>query len=182
MYADSNGSYDARKAIEIGRLLEEANVAFYEEPCPFDHLEETKRVADALTIPIAGGEQESSLRRFRWMIQNDCVQVVQPDLHCFGGFIRSIRVARMAAEAGMSCTLHISGSYFSGYFYMLHFASCVPNIGPYQEYKGKRKDVPFSCDTSSLESRNCVIRVPSGPGFGITLDPKFVRKAKVVTG
>ena len=182
IYADSNGSYDAHKAIEIGRLLEDANIDFYEEPCPFDHLEETKQVADALTIPIAGGEQENSLRRFRWMIHNDCVQIVQPDLHCFGGFIRCIRVARMAAEAGMPCTLHISGTYFSGYFYMLHFASCVPNIGPYQEYKGKRKDVPFSCDTSSLESRNCVIRIPSGPGFGITLDPDFVKKAQVVTG
>ena len=180
LYADANGSYDAPKAIEIGRLLEAANVAFFEEPCPFDYLEETKQVANALTIPIAGGEQESSLRRFRWMIHNDCVQVVQPDLHYFGGFIRSIRVARMAAEAGIPCTLHMSGSGL-GYLYMLHFASCVQNIGPYQEYKGESTDIPVSCDTSSLESRNGIVRIPSGPGLGITFDPDFVKKAQVVT-
>ena len=181
LYADSNGSYDASKAIEIGRLLEAANVAFYEEPCPFDYLEETRQVADALTIPIAGGEQESSLRRFRWMIHNDCVQIVQPDLHYFGGFIRSIRVARMAAEADIPCTPHMSGSGL-GYLYMLHFASCVPNTGPYQEYKGKSKGIPVSCDTSSLESRNGVVRIPSGPGLGVNFDPDFIRKAEVVIG
>ena len=60
LYADSNSSYDAAKAIEIGRLMEEYDYAFYEEPCRFDHLEETKAVADALRIPVAGGEQESS--------------------------------------------------------------------------------------------------------------------------
>ena len=57
---NANGSYDAPKAIEIGKLLEAYDVAFFEEPCPFDYLEETKRVADALSIPIAGGEQEGS--------------------------------------------------------------------------------------------------------------------------
>jgi len=181
IYADSNGSYDAPKAIEIGRLLEAADVSFFEEPCPFDHLEETKQVADALTIPIAGGEQEGSLRRFRWMVHNDCVQVVQPDLHYFGGFVRCIRVARMAAEAGIPCTPHMSGAGL-GYLYMLHFASCVENIGLHQEYKGESKGIPISCDTSSLQSRNGVVRIPYGPGFGITLDPDFVKKAQVVTG
>ena len=33
LYADSNSSYDVPKAIEIGRLMEEYDYAFYEEPC-----------------------------------------------------------------------------------------------------------------------------------------------------
>ncbi len=178
IYVDSNGSYDAPKAIEVGRLLEAHNVSFFEEPCPFDQFEETKRVADALKIPIAGGEQESSLYRFRWAIQSDGLQIVQPDLHYFGGFIRSIRVARMAAEADIPCTVHMSSSGL-GCLYMLHFASCVANVGPYQEYKGQSR-IPISCDTSSLVSRNGIVKVPSGPGLGVTLDPNFVRKAERV--
>ena len=101
LYADSNSSYDAPKAIEVGRLMEQHNYAFYEEPCRFDHLEETKKVADALTIPVAGGEQEASEEGFRWMIAHRAVDIVQPDLHYHGGFIRSMRVARMAHEAGI---------------------------------------------------------------------------------
>ncbi len=56
IYADSNGSYTVDKAIEVGRLLEKYKYDFYEEPVPWDWLEETKQVADALTVPIAGGE------------------------------------------------------------------------------------------------------------------------------
>jgi hypothetical protein len=47
-----------REAVRIGRLLEEHRYGFYEEPCPFDWLWETKEVADALAIPVAGGERD----------------------------------------------------------------------------------------------------------------------------
>ncbi len=101
LYADSNSSYDVPKAIEIGRLMEEYDYSFYEEPCQFDHLEDTKAVADALKIPVAAGEQEFSEYRFRWTIANRGVDIVQPDLHYYGGFIRSMRVARMAHAGGV---------------------------------------------------------------------------------
>lgn len=175
---DANGSYDAPKAIEIGRLLEEQNVYFFEEPCPFDHLEETKQVADALTIQIAGGEQQTSQRRFRWMIQNGAVQIVQPDLHYNGGFIRAIRVARMAQAAGMPITVHMSGG-GTGYVDMLHFASCTPNIGKFQEYKGDPGQTGAWYDPP-LKVKNGVLKVPTGPGLGIVHDEDILRTAQPV--
>jgi L-alanine-DL-glutamate epimerase-like enolase superfamily enzyme len=179
LYADSNSSYDVAKAIEIGRLMEEYDYAFYEEPCRFDHFEETKAVADALRIPVAGGEQEFSEYGFRWMIANRGVDIVQPDLHYHGGFIRSMRVARMAHAAGLLCTPHMSGSGL-GYLDAAHFASCIPNAVPFTEFKGDT-DIPVSSDTSSLKCENGIVRVPSGPGFGITIDPAFIRKSVKVT-
>jgi len=178
IHADANGSYDAPKAIEAGKLLQHINAHFFEEPCPFDHLEETKQVADALTIPVAGGEQESSRRRFRWMIQNNVVQVVQPDLHYYGGYIRATRVARMAETAGIPITLHISGGGV-GYVDMLHFASCTPNIGKFQEYKGGVAESATWYDPP-LRIKECAINVPAGPGLGTAIDPEILRKAKRV--
>ncbi len=178
LYADSNSSYDVPKAIEIGRLMEEHDYGFFEEPCRFDHLEETKQVADALRIPIAGGEQESSDDRFRWMIENRAVDVVQPDLHYYGGFIRSMRVARMADAAGLTCTPHMSGSGL-GFLDAAHFASCIPNPAPFHEYKGDT-DIPLHSETSSLRCENGMIRVPSGPGFGVEIAPEFLRDARPV--
>jgi L-alanine-DL-glutamate epimerase-like enolase superfamily enzyme len=179
IYADANGSYDIPMAIRIGRMMEEHKLAFFEEPVPFDYYDETKQIADALNIPIAGGEQESSLRRFRWMIETGCVQIVQPDLLYFGGLTRSVKVARMAAAAGMDCTAHMSGGGL-GYLYVAHFASCVPNCGPHQEYKGDDDTTPVACDTSSLKSENGVMKIPSGPGLGVKLDPEFVNRAAAV--
>ena len=178
MYADSNGSYTPDEAIRIGKILEEYKFDFYEEPVPFDWYEETKEVSDALTIPIAGGEQEPSIHMFRWLIANDALQIVQPDMFYFGGMIRSMKVARMAAEFGKQCTPHISGDL--GYLYMMHFVSAIPNAGPYHEFKGFTKDLPFECKTSSLSSDEGVVTVPSGPGLGIEIDPEYIAKHQVV--
>ena len=125
IYADSNGSYDVENSVRVGRILEDHKVAFYEEPCPFYELEETKQIANKLTIPIAGGECESSMWRFKWLIENKALQIVQPDLFYFGGMIRSIKVARMAQSKGLDCIPHISGSGM-GELYMLQFASSIP--------------------------------------------------------
>jgi L-alanine-DL-glutamate epimerase-like enolase superfamily enzyme len=178
LYADANSSYDVPHAVRIGRLMEEYDYAFLEEPCPFDHLWETKQVADALQMPVAGGEQEFSLRRFRWTIANRGVDVVQPDLHYFGGYLRTIRVARMANACGLPCTVHMSGSGL-GYVDVCHLASCVEDPGPYQEFKGEG-EIPVNCDTSSLRCENGTVKVPSGPGYGVSIDPEFLNGARPV--
>ena len=179
IYADANGAYNVPEAIRIGRLLQEQQIDFYEEPVPFDWYEETRQVADALEIPIAGGEQEPSLRNFRWLIGKGALQICQPDLFYFGGMIRSLRVARMAQAAGLTCTPHISGTGL-GYLYMLHFVSALPNAGPFHEFKGLSRDIPFACDSSSLKSEAGRITVPTGPGDGLVIAPDFLRKHKPV--
>jgi L-alanine-DL-glutamate epimerase-like enolase superfamily enzyme len=179
LYADSNSSYDPAHAIKIGRLMEAHDYAFFEEPCRFDQHEETKQVTDALRMPVAGGEQEFSEYGFRYMIKNRVVDIVQPDLHYYGGFIRSLRVARMADLAGMHCTPHMSGSGL-GFLDVAHFASCMPNPTPFHEFKGDT-DIPVTSSTSSLKCDRGIIRVPTGPGFGVTIDPAYVREAQKVT-
>jgi L-alanine-DL-glutamate epimerase-like enolase superfamily enzyme len=177
-YADSNGSYDVEEGIRFGKLLEEYRYAFYEEPVPFDWYEETKAVKDGVNIPVAGGEQESSMHAFRWLIANDALDITQADLYYFGGFIRSMRVARMSAAMGKVHTPHISDGL--GYLYMVHLVSAIPNAGPFHEFKGLDEDVPFECKTSSLKTENGVVTVPTGPGSGIDIDPAFIKKHKVV--
>jgi L-alanine-DL-glutamate epimerase-like enolase superfamily enzyme len=177
LHADANSSYDPAHALRIGRMLEDIKAVYFEEPCPFDHLEDTKQVADALTIPVAGGEQEYSEWRFRWTVANRGVDIVQPDLHYYGGMIRSIRVARMAAAAGMPTTVHISGGF--GFIYMLHFASCTPHIGRYQEYKEEIEHYRGWFDPP-LKIQDGKLSVPQGPGVGIANLHEWLKDAKAV--
>jgi L-alanine-DL-glutamate epimerase-like enolase superfamily enzyme len=181
IYADANGSYDVPMAIRMGRLMEEQRFGFFEEPVPFDYYEETRQIADALQIPIAFGEEEMSLRGFRRIMETGTAQVIQPDLLYFGGMIRSIKVARMAAVAGLDCTAHMSGGGL-GYLYIAHFASAIRNCGAHQEYKGEDDVLPVSSATSSLKCVKGMLRVPSGPGLGVTIDPGFLARAEVVRG
>ena len=179
LYADANGSYDVEQGTRIGRLCEEHGIAIFEEPVPHDQYEETQRVTETLRVPVAGGEQESSHNRFRWMIARGVVDVVQPDLFYFGGLVRSIRVARMAHAAGLECSPHISGTGV-GLIYMLHFVSCIPNAGPFQEYKSFVKPLPLNAPAESLHAKNGRLLCLPGPGFGLELDPAFITAAQVL--
>ncbi len=178
IYADANGSYDAAHAIELGKLMEDHGIDMFEEPCPFDWLEETRDVAEALSIPVAGGEQEPSLRRFRWMVENRAVDIVQPDLHYNGGFIRAARVARMASAAGLTVVPHMSGG-GTGYVEVIHFASFTPNAGPFHEYKGSVEKSDQWYDPP-LRLSDGKINVPDGPGLGMTIDTDYLRNAQKV--
>jgi len=179
LYADSNGFYSVEEAIRAGKLLEEYNYQFFEEPVPFHWYEETREVSEALTIPVAGGEQEYSLHGFRWLIANDGLQIVQPDIYYFGGMIRAMKVALMAEAFGKQCTPHMSGGDL-GFLYMMHFVSALPNAMPHHEFKGFNTKIVFDCKTSPLQSVNGVVKVPTGPGSGVDIDPDFIRKFRLV--
>ena len=179
LYADANGSYDAARGIEVGRMLESLRVAVFEEPCPWEERSETKKVADALTMPISAGEQDSSLWLFQWMIENRVIDIVQPDLNYSGGFVRAARVARMARKANMLITPHNTQTGAAA-VNILQFASAIPNLGPYMEFphRGKPKQEAWYSPNPAI--RNGVVKVPPGSGLGVEIDPAYLKKAEVV--
>ena len=172
--SDGNGSFNAEKGIEIGKITESINGYFYEEPSPFDDLWDLKTISDNLDIPIAFGEQETSLRRFAWIIENNAAQVLQPDLQYTGGFIQCIKVAKMAHEAGLVLSPHVSGGYMS--YNMLLFGAIIDNPGRYHEYKGYRNAEKHT--DCGLKVNNGWIKIPGGTGLG--MDLSFVRDTKLV--
>jgi len=179
LYADANGFYNVAEAVRVGRLLEQYRYRYFEEPVMFDHLEEIRQVADALAIPVANGEQDYSFYGFRWLLAHGGLDIVQPDNYYFGGLIRSMKVARMAAAFGKQFIPHMSGGGL-GYLYNICLVSAVPNAGEHHEFKGYQTHVRFECKTSPLKVVNGKIQVPAGPGFGVDFDPDWVKKHEVV--
>ncbi|MFC2081328.1 mandelate racemase/muconate lactonizing enzyme family protein [Bacteroidota bacterium] len=181
---DANGSYSVKEAIRIGKILEEYNYYFYEAPLPWDWYDEMKPVQAALSIPIAGGEVENRMHSFRWQIANRTLQIAQPDIFYFGGMIRSIKVARMAEAVGMTISPHLSSGL--GYLYMLHMLSAAPAIDRFHEFKMfTRRDangtlMPVESKTEPIQSINGVIKVPTGSGLGIHIDPDYIKKHKII--
>jgi len=179
LYADSNGYYNVSDAIRVGRLLEEYKYSYFEEPVMYDHFEEIKEVADALTIPVANGEQDQSFVHFRWSLANDGLDIVQPDIYYFGGMIRAMKVALMAEAFGKTIIPHMSGGGL-GFLYDYILVSVVPNAGAHHEFKGLDTNVKFECPTSTLKVVDGKIKVPTGPGMGVIIDPGFIRRHTAV--
>ena len=184
---DGNGSYSVKEAIRIGKILEDYNYYFYEEPLPWDWYQEQKQVEEALSIPMAGGEEEFGMHAFRYLIGNEVFQIIQPDLFYFGGMIRTMKVARMAEAAGLQIAPHISGGGV-GFVYMLQMVSVCPAAAKYHEFKmfqtadANGTMIPIESKAEKFESIDGVIKIPLGSGLGVKIDPDYINTHKIFKG
>jgi D-galactarolactone cycloisomerase len=169
IYADANGSYDAPAAIELCRMLKDYGVAILEEPCPFEDVEMTKQVVDAVDLTIAGGEQDGSAERWRWYIEHKGLDVLQPDFMYNGGMCRTLAVQRAALAAGVGVAPHYPRN-GSETVELLHFAAQAENLHGLQEYRGQPRTLDFAHDPI-IAPRDGKLTLPEGPGFGIAFDP-----------
>ena len=170
IYVDANSSYTVAEAIEMGRFFDEYGVALFEEPVPWQDYRGTRKVAEGLRelkIKVAGGEQDSSLWQWDDMINGRIIDVAQPDVLYNGGFIRTLRVAKMAEAAGIPITPH-SPKVLPHAAANLHLCSVLPNLGPFQEYRSYGKTV------------NGKVIVPTGDGLGIEIDTQRLANAPVL--
>ena len=175
LYVDANGSYDVPDGIAMGHFLADNGIDLYEEPCPIDHYNDWLAIGRAVDLPLAGGGAEASMYAFRWMMAEGGFEVAQPDPFYFGGMTRAVKVARMAEAVDVPIVPHISGTDLC-YLWLLHYVSAIPNAGPYHEFKGTAPDLPFTCATSSLETEDGVLKVPTGPGSGVDYAPDYLAK------
>lgn len=182
---DGNGTYNVEEAIRIGRILEEYNYYWYEEPVPWTWYEEQVNVAKAVNMPMAGGEEEFSERVFRWLIGNRAFEVIMPDLFYNGGMIRSMKVARMAEAAGIRTSPHISSGGL-GFLYLLHMVSACPNADAYHEFKMFETEdangtiIPIESKSGPFKSVDGKIKAPEGSGLGVVIDPDYIKTHKAV--
>lgn len=179
IYVDANGSYDAPHAIEVAKMLKAHNVVFFEEPCPFEDLDATKAVADALDMPVAGGEQDASLPRFEFMARNRVVDILQPDLLYNGGFIRNHRTNVIARHYGLPLTPH---SPYLGPRQALttHFCATLPELPIEMEYAAALPERAMDWYEPQIEVKDGWVAVPTGPGLGIEFAAEVVKGLQAV--
>ena len=181
LMVDANSGFSPRRAIEVGKMLEQHGISHYEEPCPYWELEQTKEVADALAIDVTGGEQDCHLPTWRRMIEMRAVDIVQPDILYVGGIARALRVARMAAEAGLPVTPH-SANLSMVTLLTMHYLGAIPNAGKYLELSIEEADYYpwqyglFRSDPYKVEAGH--VTIPSEPGWGVEIEPEWLARSR----
>ena len=177
LLADGNSCYTPDKAILMGKMLQENGYCHFEEPCPYWELEWTAQVAEALDMDVAGGEQDVDLAQWRRMVGMRAVDVVQPDICYVGGITRALRVAKLAADAGLLCVPHSANLSLVTVF-TLHMLAAIPNAGPYLEYSIEPSGWTDGLFTPALQVKDGSVAVPDGPGWGVQINPQWLDKAQ----
>ncbi len=177
LLADGNSCFTPPKAIAIGSQMQDQDYFWFEEPCPYWELEWTAEVANALTLNVAGGEQDNDLAQWRRMIRMKAVDILQPDLCYIGGFTRAWRVARMGQKAGNLVVPHSSHLSLVTLF-SLHFMAAIPNAGPFVEFTIEGDlDGGETFYSPALKVIDGKVKLPDGPGWGITINPAWLERA-----
>ncbi len=181
LLVDANGGFSPARAIAVGRLLEGEGIEHFEEPCPYWELDQTREVAEALAVPVTGGEQDCELPTWRLICGRRVVDVVQPDLLYVGGLTRGLMVARLAEAQALPVTPHSANLGLVTLFTM-HFLPALPNAGRYLELSIEGPDYYpwqyglFRTDPYRVEE-GCVT-VPSEPGWGVEIAPEWLSRSR----
>ncbi len=180
LLADANSGFSPKRAIEVGRMLQDHGIGHYEEPCPYWELEQTREVRQALELDVTGGEQDCMIPTWRHMIEMGAVDIVQPDVCYLGGMVRSMRVAGMAACAGLPCTPH-SANLSMVTLFTMHLLGAIPNAGKYLELSIEGEDYYPWQDGLFLGDPYAVVdgkvTIPDAPGWGVEIDPAWLDRS-----
>lgn len=180
LLVDGNSCYAPRRAIEVGRLLEDHGIGHFEEPCPYWELEQTREVREALSLDVTGGEQDCYIPIWKQMIAMRAVDIVQPDVCYMGGMLRTLQVAQLAHAAGLPCTPH-SANLSMVTLFTMHLLCVIPNGGKYLELSIEGPDYYPWQEGLFVESPYAVtdghVEVPSGPGWGVEIAPAWLQRA-----
>lgn len=177
LQADANSCYTADKAIQVGKMLQDHNYFFFEEPCPFWELEWTAEVNAALKMHVAGGEQDNDMAQWRRMVKMNAVDIVQPDLCYIGGISRGMEVAAMAAKSGKTCVPHSANLSMLTLFAM-HLMAAIPNPAPHLEYSIEDVEWAKNIFEPALKINNGKVSFPEGAGWGVRINKEWLEKAE----
>ena len=103
-------AYNRYEAMKVGRLLDELDYAWFEDPIRTVDLEGLVELAKALDLPLHVGEFLGSISDFAEYIKRDAIDVVRLIADNVGGISGSMRVGMLADAFGLECTPHNWGN------------------------------------------------------------------------
>ncbi len=102
--------YNLFEALKVGRVLDELNYAWFEDPIPTTDLEGLVELNRALDLPLHVGEFLFSIADFAEYIRRGALDVARLIADNVGGISGSMRVGMLADAFNLECTPHNWGN------------------------------------------------------------------------
>ncbi|MBI4840170.1 MAG: mandelate racemase/muconate lactonizing enzyme family protein [candidate division NC10 bacterium] len=185
LMVDTNHAYGVAEAIRLGRALEPYHLRWYEEPVVPEDIAGYREVRQALSIPIAGGENEHTLFGFRELLGQRAVDIAQPDIGSAGGFTACRHILALAQAHGVQVNPHVWGSAIAQAA-SLQLIAAIPvahhsvfAAEPIFEYDRSAHPFRQHLVEHPIQHVNGWLEIPSGPGLGVTVDRSVIDRYRV---
>ncbi|TGN88652.1 mandelate racemase/muconate lactonizing enzyme family protein [Bradyrhizobium yuanmingense] len=176
---DANQGWSVTQAIEMLPRLAEFDLRWLEEPIRADRpREEWRRMRLLAKMPIAAGENISSLEAFENVLAEDILGVVQPDIAKWGGLSVCTPLARDIRTSGKTFCPH----YLGGGLGLLASAHLLAGVGGDGWLEVDANDNPLRdlyCGPV-LNVRDGMVELDQEPGLGITPDLSRIERYRSI--
>ena len=170
---------DAGTAVQLGRELEKFRILYYEEPTAPLNWKAMHKVKRELSIPIATGERIYTTFGFRPFIENQVLDIAQPDLGTSGGFTETKKIADMAAVYDIGVQLHLIGSPISTAA-ALQLEAVLPNFVVHEHNNTSLMPDNVASCLHDYQPVNGYYEVPDLPGIGQDLTPETYASSETI--
>lgn len=162
---DHLGHIPLEDCIKLARRLEKYNLAWMEDPVPWQMTDQYARLARATTVPIGTGEDIYLAESFRPLLAAGGVAVVHPDVLTAGGIAQTKKVGDLAEQYGAQMSIHMAESPIAC-MAAVHVAAATRNFVSLELHS---VDVPWWKDlvVPAMNVENGELKVPDTPGLGI---------------
>ena len=162
---DATEMWDINRALETGRALQEAGIAWLEDPIDHEDVAGLARMGSLLNVPIATGENLYTLAEFTALLSARAAGVAIIDLGRIGGITPWRRVAGLAQAMNVKVCGHVLPEMH------VHLVAAVPN-GHLVEYVPRSEHILEAMP----KMENGALIAPDGAGLGLALDAGAVRR------
>jgi len=170
--------YNIYEALKVGRLLDELDYDWYEDPVRTTDLEGLIQLNQSLTLPIHVGEFLGSISEFAEYIHKGALNVVRLIADNVGGIGGSMRVGMLADAFGMECTPHNWGNVLDLAVHF-HLELALPNAVWFEmPHPAHYADRPYHKDKFRIDQEGYV-HAPTAPGLGYPIDRDALDKMLV---
>jgi len=170
---DAGLVWDAKTALQRARAFEEFNIFWLEEPLRPDDYEGYRKLAEATSVRIAAGEEESNRLSFLDLMDRGKIDVVQIDLTRVGGFTEAMKIASLAYDRGLVVANHGFTTYIN-VTAALHFLNSIPNALIVEFVAEEGTNLRERITRQRLRAQDGYLAIPDAPGLGIDLDESGV--------
>lgn len=174
---DVNAALDARGAIALARAVEPYDCYWLEEPVPPEDLAGMAHVRRSVNLPVATGEQCSSIYTFRDLLKHEAADVFMPNVTKAGGISECQRITTLVHAENLKIAPHGVGSGV-GLAATLQWCAAMPNFLIY-EYNQLLNPLRHEILKTPIVFADGKLQVPTGPGLGVELDWEQVERFRM---
>lgn len=158
LMVDANQAWDLKQTLSMARRLEPYDLLWLEEPMPHTRVDDYRRAASQLPMPLCTGESEYLKDDMLRLARAQAADYLMPDLMRMGGVTEWVKVAHTCESFGLEITPHLFMEHST------HLAAACPNA-VWQEYQPWWQPIM----ARPIEVSDGRIVLSDQPGFGIEL-------------